>query len=157
MITLVIARLLVGVAQGFIFPSIHTVLAQWVPPHERSRSVSLTTSGMYLGAAMGMLLLPSLVKLRGPQSVFLAEAALGGLWSLLWFKFASDPPRSQNPKAAASGFGESLLPVNGSQSQRSKNDKSQIPWRKIFLSLPVWAIVANNFTFHYALYVLITL
>nr|GEW19310.1 3-oxoacyl-[acyl-carrier-protein] synthase 3 A, chloroplastic-like [Tanacetum cinerariifolium] len=33
-------------------PSIHTVLAQWVPPHERSRSVSLTTSGMYLGAAM---------------------------------------------------------------------------------------------------------
>ncbi|PWA56250.1 Major facilitator superfamily [Artemisia annua] len=153
-ITLVIARLLVGVAQGFIFPSIHTVLAQWVPPHERSRSVSLTTSGMYLGAAMGMLLLPSLVKLRGPQSVFLAEAALGGLWSLLWFKFASDPPRSQNPKAAASGFGESLLPVNGSQSQRTKNDKSQIPWRKIFLSLPVWAIVANNFTFHYALYVL---
>lgn len=153
-ITLVIARLLVGVAQGFIFPSIHTVLAQWVPPHERSRSVSLTTSGMYLGAAMGMLLLPSLVKLRGPQSVFLAEAALGGLWSLLWFKFASDPPRSQNPKAAASGFGESLLPVNGSQSQTTKKDKSQIPWRKIFLSLPVWAIVANNFTFHYALYVL---
>ncbi|MFS8035260.1 putative MFS transporter superfamily [Helianthus anomalus] len=29
-----------------------------------------------------------------------------------------------------------------------------IPWRKIFLSLPVWAIVVNNFTFHYALYVL---
>ena len=84
MITLVIARLLVGVAQGFIFPSIHTVLAQWVPPHERSRSVSLTTSGMYLGAAMGMLLLPIFVKLRGPQSVFLAEAALGGLWSLLF-------------------------------------------------------------------------
>ena len=62
---LVIARLLVGVAQGFIFPSIHTVLAQWVPPHERSRSVSLTTSGMYLGAAAGMLVLPSLVKFKG--------------------------------------------------------------------------------------------
>lgn len=152
--TLVFARLLVGVAQGFIFPSIHTVLAQWVPPHERSRSISLTTSGMYLGAAMGMLLLPSLVKFKGPQSVFLAEACLGGMWSLLWFKCASDPPRSQNPKAAASGFGESLLPVKDGQSQRTKNDKSQIPWKRIFISLPVWAIVANNFTFHYALYVL---
>ncbi|XWS39674.1 hypothetical protein CRYUN_Cryun18bG0075100 [Craigia yunnanensis] len=64
---LVVACLLVGVAQGFIFPSIHTVLAQWVPPHERSRSVSLTTSGMYLGAAMGMLALPSLVKFKGPN------------------------------------------------------------------------------------------
>ncbi|KAI3731800.1 hypothetical protein L1987_62989 [Smallanthus sonchifolius] len=153
-IILITARLLVGVSQGFIFPSIHTVLAQWVPPHERSRSVSLTTSGMYLGAAMGMLLLPSLVKLKGPQSVFLAEAALGGMWSLLWFKFASDPPRSQHPKAAASGFGESLLPVKDGQSQRTKTDKSQIPWLRIFLSLPIWAIVANNFTFHYALYVL---
>lgn len=156
---LVIARLLVGVAQGFIFPSIHTVLAQWVPPHERSRSVSLTTSGMYLGAAMGMLLLPTLVKFEGPQSVFVAEATLGAFWSLLWFKYATDPPRSEHPKAAAAGFGESLLPVRGSQKLKVENGGSSartgaIPWKKITISLPVWAIVVNNFTFHYALYVL---
>lgn len=156
---LVIARLLVGVAQGFIFPSIHTVLAQWVPPHERSRSVSLTTSGMYLGAAAGMLVLPSLVKYRGPQSVFLAEAALGAMWSFLWFKYASDPPRSEHPKATAAGFGESLLPTKGNQKLKLENGGSstrtaKIPWKRILLSLPVWAIVVNNFTFHYALYVL---
>lgn len=156
---LVMARLLVGVAQGFIFPSIHTVLAQWVPPHERSRSVSLTTSGMYLGAAMGMLLLPTLVKFKGPQSVFPAEAALGIMWSVLWFKYACDPPRSDNPKASAAGFGESLLPINGGQKQKVENGgpagrTTKIPWKKICFSLPVWAIVVNNFTFHYALYVL---
>ncbi|KAL8496920.1 hypothetical protein ACS0TY_020560 [Phlomoides rotata] len=147
---LVLARLLVGVAQGFIFPSIHTVLAQWVPPHERSRSVSLTTSGMYFGAAFGTLLLPTLVKFRGPQSVFLTEASLGAMWSLLWFKFASDPPRSEHPKATASGFGESLLPMKGNQ----KLKVEKIPWKRIMLSLPIWAIVVNNFTFHYGLYVL---
>ncbi|KAJ4846638.1 putative anion transporter 5 [Turnera subulata] len=156
---LVIARLLVGVAQGFIFPSIHTVLAQWVPPHERSRSVSLTTSGMYLGAAMGMLLLPSLVKFKGPQSVFIAEAALGTLWSLLWFQYASDPPLSEHPKATASGFGKPLLPVKDSQKMKLENGvnagkTTKIPWMRILVSLPVWAIVVNNFTFHYALYVL---
>uniref|UniRef100_A0A2P2J7Y8 Major facilitator superfamily (MFS) profile domain-containing protein n=1 Tax=Rhizophora mucronata TaxID=61149 RepID=A0A2P2J7Y8_RHIMU len=156
---LVVARLLVGVAQGFIFPSIHTVLAQWVPPHERSRSVSLTTSGMYLGAAMGMLLLPSLVKFKGPQSVFLAEAALGVLWSLLWFEYASDPPRSEHLKAAAAGFGESLLPIKAGQKTKIENGgitirTAKIPWKRIIVSLPIWAIVVNNFTFHYALYVL---
>lgn len=157
---LVLARLLVGVAQGFIFPSIHTVLAQWVPPHERSRSVSLTTSGMYLGAAGGMLLLPSLVKYKGPQSVFLVEAALGAIWSILWFKYASDPPRSDRPKAMAAGFGESLLPVTRLKDKmRMQNggnslNATKIPWKRIIFSLPVWAIVANNFTFHYALYVL---
>jgi len=157
---LVIARLLVGVAQGFIFPSIHTVLAQWVPPHERSRSVSLTTSGMYFGAASGMLLLPSLVKFRGPQSVFLVEAALGGLWSILWIKFASDPPRSDNPKATAAGFGEHLLPLTKSKEKSKAHTggsslrSAKIPWKRIIFSWPVWAIVVNNFTFHYALYVL---
>lgn len=156
---LVLARLLVGVAQGFIFPSIHTVLAQWVPPHERSRSVSLTTSGMYLGAAAGMLVLPSLVKFQGPQAVFFAEAALGGFWSILWLKYSSDPPRSEHPKATASGFGETLLPLRSAQKMKVENGGSsthvtKIPWKKIMLSLPVWAIVVNNFTFHYALYVL---
>ncbi|XP_031101401.1 probable anion transporter 5 [Ipomoea triloba] len=158
-IVLIIARLLVGVAQGFIFPSIHTVLAQWVPPHERSRSVSLTTSGMYFGAAIGMLLLPSLVKFRGPQSVFLAEAALGALWSLLWLKYASDPPRSEHPKATAAGFGETLLPLKGNLKMKLENGvhssrSPKIPWKRIVFCLPVWAIVVNNFTFHYALYVL---
>ncbi|EYU20236.1 hypothetical protein ABFS82_01G001900 [Erythranthe guttata] len=158
---MVLARLLVGVAQGFIFPSIHTVLAQWVPPHERSRSVSLTTSGMYFGAAVGTLLLPSLVKFRGPQSVFVAEASLGAMWSLLWFRYASDPPRSEHPKATAAGFGESMLPIkenhqktkieNGVHSTRTTTN---IPWKRIMLSLPIWAIVVNNFTFHYGLYVL---
>ncbi|KAL0291039.1 UNVERIFIED_CONTAM: putative anion transporter 5 [Sesamum angustifolium] len=158
-VLLVLARLLVGVAQGFIFPSIHTVLAQWVPPHERSRSVSLTTSGMYFGAAVGTLVLPSLVKFRGPQSVFLAEATLGVMWSLLWFKYASDPPRSDHPKATAAGFGESLLPIGGNQKTKVENGAHpirtpKIPWKRIILSLPIWAIVANNFTFHYGLYVL---
>ncbi|KAJ8774494.1 hypothetical protein K2173_016940 [Erythroxylum novogranatense] len=159
-VILSVARFLVGVAQGFIFPSIHTVLAQWVPPHERSRSVSLTTSGMYLGAAMGMLVLPSLVKFKGPNSVFLAEAALGVLWSILWYRYASDPPRSEHPKAAAAGFGESLLPTKASQKAKAENGgstsikNSKIPWKRIMMSLPIWAIVANNFTFHYALYVL---
>ncbi|CAM8932402.1 unnamed protein product [Rhodiola kirilowii] len=114
---------------------------------------------MYLGAAAGMLLLPSLIKLKGPQSVFSVEAFLGIMWSVLWLNYASDPPRSEHPKATASGFGETLLPLRGIQKSKVENGgtsskTSKIPWKKIMLSMPVWAIVVNNFTFHYALYVL---
>ncbi|XP_042387811.1 probable anion transporter 7 [Zingiber officinale] len=154
---MVVARFLVGVAQGFIFPSIHTILAQWVPPHERSRSVSLTTSGMYLGAAGGMLVLPSLVKYKGSQSVFMVESALGIMWSFLWFRFSSDPVRSEHPKAVAAGFGEHNLPVSREKKIPSAGNLrrfTKIPWKKIIFNLPIWAIVVNNFTFHYALYVL---
>ncbi|KAK6916825.1 Major facilitator superfamily [Dillenia turbinata] len=105
---LVMARLLVGVAQGFIFPSIHTVLAQWVPTHENSRSVSLTMSEMYLGAAAGMLVLPSLVP--------------SGLYS--GFKYASDPLHAEHPKAAAAGFGDPLLPIKGNSKMKEENGGS---------------------------------
>ncbi|KAL6270990.1 hypothetical protein ACE6H2_027901 [Prunus campanulata] len=160
---MVLARLLVGVAQGFMFPSIHSVLAQWVPPHERSRSVSLTTSGMYLGAAAGMLVVPSLVKLRSPQFVFLAEATLGTIWSVVWLNYASNPPQSELPKATTgTGFGEVLLLIKGGHEKikvedrdgQNSNRTENIPWKSIFGSLPIWAIVVNNFTFHYALYVM---
>lgn len=160
---MVLARLLVGVAQGFMFPSIHYVLAQWVPPHERSRSVSLTTSGMYLGAAVGMLVVPSLVKLISPNFVFLAEATLGTMWSVVWLNFASDPLQSELPGFdSAMGFGEVLLLIKGGRDKikvedhggKSIRTENHIPWKSIFGSLPVWAIVANNFTFHYALYVM---
>ncbi|RVW48379.1 putative anion transporter 5 [Vitis vinifera] len=132
---IVMARLLVGVAQGFIFPSIHTVLAQWVPPHERSRSVSLTTSGMYLGAAAGMLVLPSLVKYRGPQSVFFAEATLGAMWSLLWLKYASDPPRAEYPKATASGLRLSLQEMGSSK---------MLPYLNMFIFSNIGGVVADH-------------
>ena len=162
---MVVARLLVGVAQGFIFPSIHTVLAQWVPPHERSRSVSLTTSGMYFGAAAGMLFLPGLVAIQGPRAVFRAEALMGVSWALLWLKYSRDPPLSELPKASAAGFGSSsayelLHPVQYADEsgetveKKKKSAGGGIPWKRILISLPVWAIVVNNFTFHYALYVL---
>ncbi|BFG42489.1 hypothetical protein CerSpe_287630 [Prunus speciosa] len=160
---MVLARFLVGVAQGFMFPSIHSVLAQWVPPHERSRSVSLTTSGMYLGAAAGMLVVPSLVKLSSPQFVFLAEATLGTIWSVVWLNYTSNPPQSELPKATTvTGFGEVLLLIKGGhekikgeeRNERNCNRTESIPWKIIFGSLPIWAIVVNNFTFHYALYVM---
>ncbi|KAI5315262.1 hypothetical protein L3X38_044438 [Prunus dulcis] len=123
---MVLARLLLGVAQGFMVPSIHSVLAQWVPPHERSRSVS---SGMYLGAAAGMLVVPSLV---------------------------NNPPQSELPKATT-GFGEALFLIKRGHEKievedrdgRNSNRTENIPWKSIFGSLPIW-----NFTFHYALHVM---
>eukprot|EP00271_Cylindrocystis_brebissonii_P011117 TRINITY_DN2787_c0_g1_i1.p1 TRINITY_DN2787_c0_g1~~TRINITY_DN2787_c0_g1_i1.p1 ORF type:complete len:488 (+),score=16.49 TRINITY_DN2787_c0_g1_i1:403-1866(+) len=190
---LIFTRLLVGVAQGFIFPSIHTVLAQWIPPHERSRSVSLTTSGMYFGAAIAMLLLPGLVASRGPDSVFQLVAGLGITWGIVWMQYSVDPPsgatgfvvpptpveksrlldssdklrlsdseKQENGEAVSGArkvdiettplLSSPLTPTGGTKVRRGKD--SVIPWGRIFLSAPVWAIVVNNFTFHYALYVL---
>ena len=150
------ARVLVGIAQGGIIPSIHTVLSQayplalgsaaasnlhhqprfpattcvscrskpcrgghgcwslvkeckrhprnrylttavhpvqWIPPHERAKAVSLTTSGMYLGSAAAMLMLPYIAAHRGPGSLLLLNGGLGYIWRALWLAVGRDIPR----------------------------------------------------------------
>ena len=86
------ARVLVGSAMGVVFPSIHSILVTWIPPHERSRAVSLFTSGMYFGSAFGMFALPALIAARGPGAVPLAVGATGFMWLGLWSRFATRRP-----------------------------------------------------------------
>lgn len=43
---LTICRVAIGGSQGLFIPASHTLLAQWIPVHERSRLVSLAMSGM---------------------------------------------------------------------------------------------------------------
>jgi ACS family sodium-dependent inorganic phosphate cotransporter len=60
------------------------VLAAWVPPTERARAVSLTTSGMYLGSAAAMLVLPGLAAAAGPAALLRLVGGLGLAWLALW-------------------------------------------------------------------------
>jgi MFS family permease len=94
-------RVLVGAAMGVVFPSIHSILVHWIPPHERSRAVSLFTSGMYFGSAFGMLVLPVLIAARGPGAVPVAVGAAGLAWLLLWSRFAGRRPGAASPSRCA--------------------------------------------------------
>lgn len=73
---------------------------------------------------------------------------------MLWFQYSCDPPRSELPKASAAGFGHPVVDEGGELLHLHKKKSVGIPWERILKSMPVWAIVVNNFTFHYALYVL---
>ena len=71
--------------------SLHRVL-QWIPPHERAKAVSLSTSGMYLGSAGAMLVLPSVAAWRGAPSLLRLVGCLGLLWLLLWSLVGREVP-----------------------------------------------------------------
>lgn len=44
-----IARIIQGLAQGLIYPSVHSMLARWVHPSERGFLATFTYSGTHLG------------------------------------------------------------------------------------------------------------
>ena len=43
---LIVCRVGIGASQGLFIPASHTLLAKWIPVHERSRLVTLAMSGM---------------------------------------------------------------------------------------------------------------
>lgn len=139
---LVAVRVLVGAAMGVVFPSIHSILVHWIPVHERSRAVSLFTSGMYFGSAWGMAVLPQLIARWGPGCVPRAVGLFGLAWLALWSRFANRPARGNH----ADG---SLLPAGGSAKRRG-----EVPWSQLLRCVPIWALIINNFTFHYAFFIL---
>lgn len=114
------ARAGVGVAQGFLIPAVHTVLSQWVPPHERARAVSLSTSGMYLGSAAAMLALPGVVARAGPGASVSLVGFLGLAWAALWFVVGREVPHREAiiplSTTTVSGGGGSVVVASASPS-----------------------------------------
>eukprot|EP00887_Chlorella_sp_A99_P001216 scaffold14.g1216.t1 len=159
---------------GFLIPAVHTVLAAWVPPNERARAVSLTTSGMYLGSAMAMQALPAVAARLGAPALLRVVGGLGLAWLALWQLTllrlrranVSMPLHSHAEGAGAGGAALGAVLSGGSRplsSSAGRNGggagggggrRGATPWRAMLSHPAVWAIVINNYTFHYAFYVI---
>lgn len=67
-------------------PAMNNILSKWIPVVERSRSLALVYSGMYLGSVTGLAFSPLLIQKFGWPSVFYAFGSLGSIWFALWLK-----------------------------------------------------------------------
>ena len=68
-------------------PAMNNMLSKWIPVSERSRSLALVYSGMYLGSVTGLGFSPMLIQNFGWPSVFYSFGSLGSIWFLLWLKY----------------------------------------------------------------------
>ncbi|CAM9325683.1 unnamed protein product, partial [Laminaria digitata] len=107
---LTVCRVGIGASQGLFIPASHTLLAKWIPVHERSRLVTLAMSGMYLGSAVAMLFVPYIVKHFGSYAQFKASGLLALFWLTMWSRVGSDqPPDAKNGSSSASWGHQHLL------------------------------------------------
>jgi ACS family sodium-dependent inorganic phosphate cotransporter-like MFS transporter 5 len=59
------ARALQGLAQGIIFPATFHLISTWFPERERTVAMALTLGGLDVGAALGMMLMPTYLVTSG--------------------------------------------------------------------------------------------
>jgi ACS family hexuronate transporter-like MFS transporter len=81
---LLTARFLLGMGEGGAFPAAVRVVAEWVPPEQRSTAVGIINAGTAIGSVLAPPLIGIVVLDSGWRMVFFAAGAVGILWVLWW-------------------------------------------------------------------------
>jgi sugar phosphate permease len=91
---LLIARLLLGIAEGNMWPVSNSLTNRWFPFHEHSRAQTFWLSGAMLGTALGIPVMSALLLASGWRGMMLGLAALSVV-PILIFSFIANRPRQQ--------------------------------------------------------------
>ena len=145
---LIAVRIGLGLGEGAMFPSAYNLFSRWVPAAERSRSVSLLLSGVPLGTLFALGTTGWLIARWGWHSVFYLFGAIGLLWAVVWFRFACNDP-ARHPGISAAEL--ELLASTGP----AKTAREGVPWRRLFGSRAVVALILNHFCSNWVLYLLL--
>eukprot|EP00884_Botryococcus_braunii_P011165 jgi/Botrbrau1/20049/Bobra.200_1s0054.1 len=146
---LLLARACMGIGEGVAMPAMNNMLSRWVPIRERSRSLALVYSGMYVGSILGLGFSPHMVHALGWPSVFYVFGSLGVVWFVLWDIYAaSNPLVDQRISAAERKY------LKGTTSQQAPAQK--IPWGLLLSKAPVWALIISHFCHNWGTFILLT-
>ena len=99
---LALDRLLLGVAESFVFPAMLILLTRWFTQTERSRANTLLILGnpvtvLWMSAVTGFL-----IGQIGWQNAFIIEGGISVVWSVVWLAVVRDYPREAKWMGAAS-------------------------------------------------------
>ncbi|KAI8436389.1 hypothetical protein MSG28_009995 [Choristoneura fumiferana] len=134
-----ICRILMGLTQGFLYPSLHGLLGQWSPVAERSRMGTIVYAGAQLGTIIEMMTAGVLSASKwGWPSVYYVTGITCLAWSILWIIFGASTPGTSR---WISKEERKYIETNAGSAAISEAKKMKTPWRSIWTSLPFWAIL----------------
>ncbi|KAL3613073.1 hypothetical protein CASFOL_043087 [Castilleja foliolosa] len=176
---LIVLRVLEGLGEGTTFPALNAMLARWAPVSERGRMGSLVFGGAQIGNIAGTYLSGLVMKESGDwESVFYLFGAIGILWFILWGFWGLGVGvlpvwNHRDPVIHSLGLPRALLCYNDPESHPFITDKekkyleealgshhnsqpSAIPWKAIFTSVPLWALVCAQIGHDYGYFTMVT-
>lgn len=148
---LVALRILIGLCEGVVFPANHAVWTKWAPPLERSTLTTISVSGAHVGTVIAMPLSGLLAQHLGWPSVFYVFGSTGLAWAMAWFLCVRNSPSEDTSISE-----EERLYIETSLANDVQKKDVKVPWKAIFTSLPVWAIVVAHFSENWGFYTLLT-
>ncbi|XP_044732986.1 probable vesicular glutamate transporter eat-4 isoform X2 [Chrysoperla carnea] len=133
-----IGAFLQGIFQGAANPAFYSIWRYWAPPLERSTLVTLGYAGTFSGVVIGYQLSVTFCSMFTWDKILYVYGVLGVLWYLIWWWLVVEHP-SEHPSIIDQEY------VYLQQTIDVKPETLPIPWRKIFTSMPVWALFVSGF------------
>ncbi|XP_050350972.1 putative inorganic phosphate cotransporter [Nymphalis io] len=133
-------RVLQGLSQAFLYPSVHNLIGKWVPLEEKSRLGTLIYAGAQLGTALQLMAAGFIADYWGWPAIFYICGGLGIVWTVFYvFLGAASPRDSKMIGEDERNFIESSLGHVG-------NDQKKLPtpWKTIFTSLSFIALIVAH-------------
>ncbi|KAI5639148.1 major facilitator superfamily domain-containing protein [Phthorimaea operculella] len=146
-----VCRVLQGVTQAFVYPSMHHLVSQWIPLQEKGLLSTIIYAGGQLGIAVQLIISGFLAESLGWQSIFYVNGALGAVWSIIYFIFGAS-----RPELSRFITEEELKYIHTSLGKVGEHQRLPTPWLKIMTSLPFWAIIVAHCGQNWGFFTLMT-
>lgn len=91
LVPLLFARIGMGLGEGLVCPTQHSLANFWIPVHERAFLLGVMTSGQEFGSVLANLISPQVLK-SGVVCVFATWAIAAALWAVAFGAWAASAP-----------------------------------------------------------------
>ena len=147
----IMGRVMLGLAQGVIIPSVQPLVSRWAPETERNSMSTFIFSGSQVGTILGLLFSGMMADSLGWEAVFYIEGSLAFVAVVPWLFAVYDYP-SMHPRISQQEK-DYIKSTTAAASVKVKG--SSIPWRSIITSVPCWALLAATLGNNWAFYMLL--
>lgn len=151
--SLITLRFFMGLGEGSTFPALNAMLAKWTPPSERSKIGSLVFAGAQIGTVFANALSGVLLHYSplGWRSVFYFFGSFGVIWFLIFVVICYNNP-DEHPFISD----KEKKYLHDAMNEHTHKNIPPIPWRHIFSSAPLWALVAAQIGHDWGFFTMVT-
>jgi len=155
-ILVLVLRFLVGLAHGVLFPATIALWSVWAVPQERSTLVSIGFCGTHLGTSLTMLAGGILCRYfsSGWMYIFFVSGVLGFVWLALWIPLTSNSPATH--RTISNHERDYIMTLTGNTGKKRSMSLSSVPWKHIFTSKPLIALIISHISNLFGLFFFLT-
>lgn len=130
----VLARAVLGLAEGANFPAAIRTVAEWFPTKERAYATGWFNAGTNVGAVLCPVAVPWIYSRLGWPLTFYLTGVAGFAWLAAWWFLYEEPEKHHRLKL------NELAYIRGGQPQTAET-VAQVPWLSLFRYRAVWAYI----------------